>query len=207
MKKIIVLIMSVLCLTTVCSACYIRELDTSRNYRYYPPESETTYEKLLSATGGQGDKWDFSSIFTITQGNKSVDDPSLPKDAYIQVLGDLKDLMSGKTLYGLAQPSGVSDYNAYAEDLLDKWPSEYKLWANFGAGETNKISDGELYLYTLRIIIPDNTKCYVIVAYRKYGDVDAKRYVYYSEDTQLISSINQWADKYIVAKSSNTISS
>ena len=188
-------------MVSICSACYIREMDTSRNYRYYPAESETaTYEGLISINGGMGDKWEFCNNWRIVKAEQSADDLAMPKDAYKRVLDDLKELMKGETLYGLTGPENADDYNKHAEDLLDKWPSEYKLWANFGAWETRKISENDVYLNNLRVIV-DQTKCYIIVDYRKFGDVDSKRYAYCSEDGELTDGLIKWADKYIESKS------
>ncbi|MDP4121425.1 MAG: hypothetical protein Q8876_10305 [Bacillota bacterium] len=197
MKKIITLIFSVLCVVSVCSGCYVRTLDSSRNYRYYPPEAKTAYDDLLSYTGSLGDKWNFSSNWTILKKDKSADDTTTPKDTYIKALGDLKDIMNGVTLYGLVQPENVSDYNKYAEDLLDGKPSDYELWANFGTTVTNKISDNDIFFNNLRIIITGASRCYVIADYKKSADSDSKRYAYYSEDKTLIDNIDKWADKYM----------
>jgi hypothetical protein len=205
MKKKAALLVCILIAAIICFIIYIcysncfhsdADVNSVMDYTYYPTASQTVNENLLSSSKDLADQWNFYSTGVIVKGYESVDAISLPINSYKKILADLEDLLRGKTLYGLVQPAGVSDYNEYAKDLLDCAPSAYMLWANFGP-PTNTLFDGVDCLYNFRIIMPDRSRCYFISFYNTNVHLTEKCYVFYTEDPQLIDGILKWADTYI----------
>jgi len=199
MKKIIPLALCIVCLSLLFSACYIRELDTSKYYEYYPLESDTTYEELLSSSKDLGQKWGFANDWSIYMGTeKMADDVIMPKDLYKAALEDLEKILDDKTLVALQQPKDVSDFTAYVEKLLNQSIGQTVLSASFGTLVNNQMKDDDVYLSLLRLQMPDKTRVYVIACYKTIQEVGTKNYVCYSEDPDLIESICEWGEKYTV---------
>lgn len=198
MKRISIILTCILLMFT-CSACYIRALDTARNYRYHPPpSSKTTYEQLLSYTKTL-DGWSFGNLWRIEMGEKSLDEFSADsEETYIKVLDELEKILKDITLYGLEQPENIRNYNKYAEDLVERPRSDNKIFANFSAGLPGGIADEEEYLYNLRIVLPDITRCYIIVDYITNVEYISRRYVYYTEDSEVIEDLVEWAEGYAI---------
>lgn len=197
MKRLFV---PLICIFTMmlCSACYVRSLDTSRKYRYRQPDADTTYEELLASSRDLGDVWDFANLWSIRLGEDSVWDTNFEEDACVRILDELKEIMGSYTLYAFTQPEDIRDYGRYAEDLFDKPSEEYVVWANFSVLVTNQISDEDVYLHNLRIIMTDRDTCYFIVDYGDNVESILDRFVYYTDDATLVDTLYEWAEKYYV---------